>query len=113
MTKFTRSHRDLKNTKKICSEATKKYEYSIRNISISDYESSLFSDSAWCEGYPDAHKDMERLDNIVTSNLKYKNKFNYAIDRVQLNMSTFSTRAIILGNQGMGTLIHQSIFQYF
>ena len=35
------------------------------------------------------------------------------LNRVQLNMSTFSMRVLILGHHGTGTLIYQPIFNYF
>ena len=35
---------------------------------------------------------------------------SYPYDRVQMNMSTFSTRALILGHHGTGTLIYRTIF---
>ena len=38
---------------------------------------------------------------------------NYSIDRVQLNMYTFSTRSLILGHHGTVTLIYQHIFHLF
>ena len=45
MTKPSGSCRELKKIKKIRSKASKKHEYSISNISISDYDSSLSNDN--------------------------------------------------------------------
>ena len=58
----------------IRSKANKKYDSSSRKIYMSDYDSSLSSDSEWDEiRQPVEIKGTNILDHVVTDNIKNKN----------------------------------------
>ena len=44
MAKYLGLHRDLNNIRKICARISKKHDYSMKDLSISDSDSSLSSD---------------------------------------------------------------------
>ena len=81
MAKCSSPYRELKKTKKIRAKVFKKNDYSISSSSISDYGSSISSDSDIDEiKRPDECKEMKNLDNIVTNNIKNMNQCGDVIE---------------------------------
>ena len=82
MAKCTGSRKEIKKIKKIkkiCAKLAKNYEYSISDISSSDYESYLSSDIEWDRIRPTKQKNNNKLDHVVTNNIKIKDKYNEAV----------------------------------
>ena len=73
--------REIKNIKKISGKSSRKDDYSSSNISRSDFDSSLSSDSEWDKKIqPAERKYMNKLDYVVTNNIKNKDQSNDAIE---------------------------------
>ena len=73
MTNKSGLRRDIKNTKNIKTKTSKKRSCSSRDISSTDlgYYSSLYSNCEWDELiHTSERKDMDKLDHVVTYNIK-------------------------------------------
>ena len=81
ITKRSSSCRELKKINNICAKASNKRDYSSRDISTSDYDSSLSSNSEWDKIiHPYQRKDMNKLDHAVINNINNKDQCNDAIE---------------------------------
>ena len=81
MYKLSVSRHYLKKIKNIRAKASNKNDCSSRNISSSDYDSSLSSDSELDEIiYPSGLKYMNKLDKALTDNINNKDQCNDAIE---------------------------------
>ena len=77
MAKRSGSYCELKKIKKIRNKASKKHYSSGSNISISDLGASLSSDIEWDKiRHPTECKEINKLDHIVTNNIKNKYQCN-------------------------------------
>ena len=80
MAKLSGSRRELKKIKKIKARASKKFSYSSSDISISDSYSSLSSYIEWEKIRQTTElKELNKLDLVVTNNIKNKYQRDYAI----------------------------------